>query len=85
MRDIQNRMVVDSEWEWDQTNLEGNEIKEKLKGPGYLEIETETFVPEEDAFEYAMEKISQDEDLKQEFKKMLVEWFYSGGEWIKED
>lgn len=85
MRDIQNRMVVDSEWEWDQTNLEGNEIKEKLKGPGYLEIETETFVPEEDAFEYAMEKISRCEDLQQEFKKMLVEWFYSGGEWIKED
>lgn len=41
---------------------------------------TGVFVPEEDAYGYALERISLDEELKQEF----VEWFYSGN-WIEED
>lgn len=72
---IENRMVVDSEWEWDRSA----EIEEKLDGTGYKEIGTGLFVPEEDAYEYALERVSLDEDLKQE----LVEWFYSEN-WIKE-
>lgn len=60
------------------------EIEEKLNGTGYKEIGTATFVPEEDAYEYAMERISLDEDLRKEFKETVVEWFYSGN-WIKED
>ncbi|WP_301888321.1 hypothetical protein [Bacteroides caecimuris] len=47
-------------------------VKEKA---GYEEIGTGIFVPEEDAFEYALEMISINENLKQEF----LEWFYSGG------
>lgn len=54
--------------------------KEKLNGPGWSEFHTNIFVPEEDAYDYAMERVSLDEDLKQEF----VEWFYSGN-WVKED
>lgn len=54
------------------------ETAEKLNGTGYEEIGTGIFVSEEDAYSYAMERISQDEDLKQEF----VEWFYSGN-WIR--
>lgn len=68
-------MVVDSEWRWN----ESTEVKEKLNDSGYKEINTGIFVPEEDAFDYAMERVSQDEDLKREF----VDWFYSGN-WIKE-
>ena len=68
-------MVVDSEWRWN----ESTEIKEKLNDSGYKEINTGIFVPEEGAFDYAMERVSQDEDLKREF----VDWFYSGN-WIKE-
>ena len=49
------------------------------KKAGYEEIGTGIFVPEEDAFEYALEQISLDEEEKQDF----VEWFYSGN-WIKE-
>lgn len=38
-------------------------------------------VPEEEAYEYAMERCFGTEEEKEEFKKMLVEWFYSGN-WI---
>lgn len=51
----------------------------KLNSAGYEEVRTGIFVLEEDAYEYALEKISQDEDLQKEF----VEWFYSGN-WVKE-
>lgn len=76
MRDIENRMVVDSEWR----RIGPAEEDEKLNGPGYEEIGTGIFVPEEDTYKYALERVSLDEELKQEF----VEWFYSGN-WVKED
>ena len=77
MKMIENRMVRDSVW----SNLERPcEDTEKLNGPGYLEIGTGNFVPEEDAFDYALERLlDSEEELKQEF----VEWFYAGN-WIKE-
>lgn len=77
---LENRMVVDREWE-QNTPLE---VSEKLRGAGYTELGTGIFVPEEDAYEYAMERISLDEDLKQEFKVIFMEWFYSGN-WVKEE
>lgn len=77
MQQIENRMVIDSLW----VNLKKpHEVKEKLNGPGREGIGTGIFVPEEDAYEYALERISQDEDLKREF----VEWFYSGN-WVKKE
>lgn len=72
---IENRMVVDAAW---FCNTQKN-VCEESKGPGYLEPFAGIFVTEEDAYDYAMEKISLDKNLKQEF----VEWFYSN--WIKED
>lgn len=51
-----------------------------LNGPGYLEIGTDIFVREEDAYNYAVERLSLDEDLQKEF----VEWFYSE-DWIEEE
>lgn len=53
---------------------------DKLQGEGYEEIGTGVFVPEEDAYDYALERVSQDEEEKKEF----VEWFYSGN-WIKKN
>ncbi len=54
---------------------------------GYTGIgpESGTFVPEGVAFEYALERCTKgtSED-KAEFRKMLVEWFYSGN-WVKEE
>ena len=81
MERIENRMARDSVW----NNLEKPcEATEKLNGAGYLEIGTGNFVPEEDAFDYALERcLHGTEEDKQEFKEMLVEWFYSN--WIKED
>lgn len=73
---LENRMVVDKEWTWNAPV----EVSEKLSGAGYTELGTGIFVPEEEACNYAMERISQDEDLKREF----VEWFYSAN-WVKEE
>ena len=49
------------------------------------------FVPEEDAFEYALEQCVETVPdsffgirWTEEFKEMLVEWFYSG-HWISEE
>ncbi len=67
MEAVENRMVVD--WQWPEAPTE---VKEKLNSAGYKEIGTGIFVPEEDAYDYAMERVSQDEDLQKEF----VEWFY---------
>ncbi len=57
---------------------------------GYEELFTGTFVAEEDVFDYALENCVEivperfyEIEWKEEFKKMLVEWFYSGGEWIR--
>ncbi|MCI9135440.1 MAG: hypothetical protein HFI31_14845 [Lachnospiraceae bacterium] len=55
-------------------------IREELQGPGYEEIGTGLFVPEKDAYSYALEVLSYYEKERKEF----VEWFYSGN-WIKED
>ena len=54
--------------------------KKRSGEQGYEEIGTGVFVPEENSYEYALERISQDEDLQKE----MVEWFYSGN-WVKED
>lgn len=72
---IENKMVVDAAWDWNTSK----DACEETKGSGYLEPFAGTFVAEEDAYDYAMERISLDESLKQEF----VEWFYSN--WSKED
>lgn len=70
--------------EW-KTNLpeepESVMVKEKLNGSGYAATDSGTFVPEEDAFLYALERVSNGtEEEKQEF----VDWFYSGN-WVKEE
>lgn len=62
-----------------------------MSDAGYRDIFSGTFVADEDAFDYALEQCLEDvpagiRELKwtQEFREMLVEWFYSGN-WIKED
>lgn len=80
---IENRMVVDSEWELLEKNIP-EEVREKLKEPGYHQMGTSNFVPESEAYEYAIERClhGSEEDIK-EFREMLVEWYFSGN-WIKE-
>ena len=77
---IENRMLVDSEWPEHWGVSEPEETEEKSRGSGWEEIGAGTFVPEEEAYDYALKSISLDEGLKQEF----INWFYSGN-WIKED
>lgn len=87
---VENRMVIDSEWEVLEKAIP-KEISERLSAPGWVEIGTGVFVPDEDAFNYALERCTEIvppgiRSIKwtQEFRKMLVEWFFSG-DWIKED
>lgn len=54
---------------------------------GYVGIgpEAGTFVPKEKAFDYALGRcLSGLPDEQEEFREMLVEWYYSGN-WIEED
>lgn len=76
MKQIENRMVIYPDQEFDLPM----DVKERLNGPGYQEIGSGVFVLEDDAYQYALERISSDEDLKWEF----VEWFYSGN-WVEEE
>ena len=53
----------------------------------YVGIGTEkgNIVPEEYAYKYALYRcLHGSEEDQEEFKEMLVEWFYSGGNWRKE-
>lgn len=63
-----------------------DEVREVLAESGYHEYNTNTFVPDSQAYEYALERClyGSEDDIK-EFKEMLVEWFYSGGDWRREE
>lgn len=52
----------------------------------YVGIGTERgkCVSDEEAFDYAMEKIRKDPKLFEEYKKSVVDWFFSG-EWIHKE
>lgn len=63
----------------------------KLNGPGWKSITDGTFVPEEDAFDYAIDHCTKfvlsglhKIEWTEEFREMLVEWFYSV-DWMKEE
>lgn len=81
---IENKMVVDSLWERIESNVP-EEIKEKLQEPGYSEFGTQVFVPDSEAYEYALQHClnGTEEEIK-EFREMLVEWFYSGN-WVRSE
>ena len=81
MYPIENRMADDAQWRWQ----EHRSVEEIMKEPGYHEMGTNVFVPADEAFEYALDRcINGPEEDQKEFKKMLVEWFYSGN-WTRED
>lgn len=73
---IENRMVVDSEWEFlEKTYVVLPEIEESK----YVNISTGEEVLIEDALEYAREHEEQQAD---ETDDEFVEWFFSGN-WVK--
>jgi len=81
MEHLENRMVLDAEWgimtPW--------EMEKKLSSVGYVNLETNVFVSEDYAFQYALENCLHGTlEEKKEFQEMLVEWFYSGN-WVKEE
>lgn len=80
MRQIENPMVVDALW----ADAGQPEIKEKLNGAGYQEIGTGRFVADEDAFRFAMEQVENGSVEEEEFKALVVEWFYFGN-WVHKE
>lgn len=80
MTNVENRMVVESQWDH-ATEAVDEAISEK----GYHEFGTNTFVPEDEAFDYALDRCMNGSEAEQkEFRQMLVDWFYSGN-WVKEE
>lgn len=49
-------------------------MKNQVAGYEGIGIEHGNFVPAESAYQYALERMQADEEVKQEF----VDWFYSG-------
>lgn len=82
MEQVENRMVVDSEWRF----LENNTISKVVQKKGYHKVGESEFVPDDEAFEYAFDRCinGTEEDVK-EFRTMLVEWYFSGGAWRREE
>lgn len=73
---IENRMLMETFWERNSQD----EIVEKFHNPGYKEYGTGVFVSDEDAYEYAMERISNGTERD---KADFIEWFYSDN-WNRE-
>ncbi len=69
---IENPMAVDSLWNDRESGQKA--IEDKLNGPGWEDMDTGIFIPAEDGYKYALERVAQDDGLKKEF----VEWFFSG-------
>lgn len=88
MNEVENRMVNPTVWTDTPT-----EVREKLCGSGYRGIGRDVFVPECDAFEYAISQCVEDIlpdgffEIKwtEEFREMIVDWYYSDSEWVKEE
>lgn len=79
---IENRMVVDSEWVY----TDPKEVEEVLKEKGYHNRRTNEFVADADAFDNALWEcmFGKDEDLKKEFKEAVLELYFNG-DWVRED
>lgn len=86
---MENRMLRCTE---DLTGASRNDYMENLNGAGWKNLSDGTFVSDESAFDYALDHCTNfvppgfhKIEWTQEFKDMLVDWFYSCGEWRKEN
>lgn len=53
-------------------------------GNGYRQIKNDFFVSDEDAYDYALaNSLNGTEQEQEEFRKMLIQWFYSGN-WVRD-
>lgn len=81
MEQIENRMLRERSFE------RVSEDVKRFDTPGWTNTDG-TFVPDESAFDYAIDHCTKfvpagfhKIEWTQDFREMLVEWFYSGGEW----
>lgn len=83
---LENRMVVG--WQWPDAQEDAEDVKNVA---GYREIKSGTFIPKEDAFDYALENCVmfvpqgfREIEWTQEFREMVEEWYFSGGGYCEE-
>lgn len=88
-QEVENHMVMD---DMHNEHDVSDDVIPRFDGPGYISLETGVFVRQEDAFDYALEQCFEIvpacvHELRwaEEFREMLVEWFYSNGNWVKEE
>lgn len=89
MERLENRMLIESIRE----HMQHFDFDEDFNCAGRKNLNDGTFVREEDAFDYALDHCTESApppgfhkiQWTQEFKDVVVDWFYSGGEWVKEE
>lgn len=89
MERLENKMLMESIKE----HMHHFDFDEDFNGAGRKNLNDGTFVREEDAFDYAIDHCIENAPppgfykipWTQEFKDVVIEWFYSGGEWKKEN
>lgn len=89
MERVENRMLIEPIRE----HMQHFDFDENFNGSGRKNLNDGTFVREEDAFDYALDHCTETApphgfhkiQWTQEFRDVVVEWFYSGGEWVKEE
>lgn len=80
---VENLMVNDDHWAWQEKEMA---VEKVVSRKGYHEVGTNMFVPEDEAYAYALAICMHGtEKERKEFSEMLVEWFYSGGNWRREE
>lgn len=76
MEIVENRMVIDSEWQY----VEPVTVEPEKPESGFKNVWTLEFVSADDALDYAREHEEQGDMTDEEF----VEWFFSDN-WIRRD
>ena len=84
MRELENRMVDDMQWATLEHYVEEQEEEEDFPCEGFYNKSKDEFIEMDDAYEYALEKcLFGKQKLRDEFKEMLVEWYFQDIEWRK--
>lgn len=91
MERIENKLLIESVREHMSRFDFDEDFDEEFHEPGWTNTDG-TFVPDKSAFDYAIDHCTNFvpagfHKIKwtEEFREMVVEWFYSGGEWKREN
>lgn len=91
MERIENKLLIESVREHMPRFDFEEDFDEEFCGPGWTNADG-TFVPDESAFDYAIDHCANfvpagfhKIEWTDEFREMVVEWFYSDSSWVREN